>query len=252
MTVRAPTVVVAAGALDTPAVLLRSGIGGPAAGDYLRLHPATAVAGVYDAPQKAWWGPPQSGLSMAMVDLEDGYGYLIETSHASPGVSGAAFPWHGGEAHKEIMAASPATAAFVFLIRDHGHGRVTIDAAGNPVHLYDFDGPLDRRVFAHGLEEVVRLHRRAARSASRRSTGGSSRGSAAAASRSTTSRRACARRRSSRTTTRRSASTTWGRRAWARTRRRASRTAGASCTTRPACGSATRAASRPRRGRTRC
>ena len=32
-------VVVAAGALDTPALLLRSGIGGPAAGDYLRLHP---------------------------------------------------------------------------------------------------------------------------------------------------------------------------------------------------------------------
>ena len=28
-----------------PAVLLRSGIGGPAAGDYLRLHPATRDAG---------------------------------------------------------------------------------------------------------------------------------------------------------------------------------------------------------------
>ena len=108
--------------------------------------------------RRRWWGPPQSGLSMAMADLEDGYGYLIETSHASPGVSGAAFPWHGGEAHKEIMAASPVTAAFVLLIRDHGHGRVTIDAAGNPVHHYDFDDELDRRVFAHGLEELVRLH----------------------------------------------------------------------------------------------
>lgn len=158
VTVTAPTVVVAAGALDTPAVLLRSGIGGPAAGDHLRLHPATAIAGVYDTPQKSWWGPPQSGLSTAMADLEDGYGYLIETSHASPGVSGAAFPWHGGEAHKEIMAASPTTAAFVLLIRDRGHGRVTIDAAGHPVHRYDFDDPLDRRVFAHGLEELVRLH----------------------------------------------------------------------------------------------
>ncbi len=158
VTVSAPTVVVAAGALDTPAVLLRSGIGGPAAGDYLRLHPATAVAGVYNTPQKAWWGPPQTGLSMAFADVQDGYGYLIETSHASPGVSGAAFPWHGGEAHKEIMAASPVTAAFVLLIRDRGHGRVTIDAAGNPVHLYDFDDELDRRIFAQGLEELVRLH----------------------------------------------------------------------------------------------
>ena len=46
----------------------------------------------------------------------------------------------------------------MLLIRDHGHGRVTIDAAGNPVHTYDFDDPLDRRIFAHGLEELVRLH----------------------------------------------------------------------------------------------
>jgi choline dehydrogenase-like flavoprotein len=156
--VRAATVVAAAGALDTPALLLRSGIGGPAAGDHLRLHPATAVAGFYEQPQKGWWGPPQSGLSTACADLEDGYGYLIETSHGSPGVSAAAFPWHGGEAHKEIMASSPVTAAFVFLIRDRGHGRVTIDAAGNPVHTYPFDDELDQRLFRHGLEEMVRLH----------------------------------------------------------------------------------------------
>ena len=84
---RAPTVVLAAGALDTPALLLRSGIGGPAAGDYLRLHPATAVAGFYDAPQKGWWGAPQAGLSAEFADVEDGYGFLIETSHASPGVN---------------------------------------------------------------------------------------------------------------------------------------------------------------------
>src|SRR3954454_3449489 len=43
--VRAPHVVVACGALETPALLLRSQIGGPAVGDYLRLHPAVAVFG---------------------------------------------------------------------------------------------------------------------------------------------------------------------------------------------------------------
>ena len=156
--VRAPTVVVAAGALDTPAVLLRSGIGGPAVGDYLRLHPATAVVGFYDTPQKGWWGAPQTGLSMAFADVEDGYGYLIETSHSSPGVSGAALPWHGGEAHKQVMANGSITAAFVLLIRDRGHGRVSIDAAGNPVHDYPFDDELDQRIFRGGVEELVRLH----------------------------------------------------------------------------------------------
>jgi choline dehydrogenase-like flavoprotein len=156
--VRAPQVVVAAGALDTPALLLRSGIGGPAAGDYLRLHPATAVIGVYEEAQKAWWGAPQSALSMEYCDMSDGYGYLVETSHASPGVTGTSVPWESGAQHKADMARGPQSSAMVFLIRDRGHGRVTVDAAGNPVHTYPFDDGLDLAHFRHGLKTMARMH----------------------------------------------------------------------------------------------
>jgi choline dehydrogenase-like flavoprotein len=156
--VRAKTVVVAAGALDTPALLLRSGIGGPATGDYLRLHPATAVIGIYDETQKAWWGAPQTALSMEYNDLTDGYGYLVETSHASPGVTGTSIPWMTGEQHKADMARGPVSSAMVFLIRDRGHGRVTIDANGQPVHTYPFDDALDLAHFRHGLKTMARMH----------------------------------------------------------------------------------------------
>jgi len=155
--VRAQTVVLAAGALDTPGVLLRSGIGGPAAGDYLRLHPATAMPVLYDEPQKAWWGPPQAALSAQFAEVEDGYGFLIETSHASPSVTGSSVPWVTGQQHKEYMAQGPVTAAFVFLIRDRGHGRVTIDGAGNPVHSYDIADAVDVKNFRRGLAECARL-----------------------------------------------------------------------------------------------
>ncbi|HEY6761051.1 MAG TPA: FAD-dependent oxidoreductase [Baekduia sp.] len=158
VTVRAPVVVVAAGALDTPALLLRSDIGGPAVGDYLRLHPATAVIGVYDEPQRAWWGAPQSALSMEYANLQEGYGYLVETSHASPGVTGASVPWATGAQHKTDMSRSQLSSALVFLIRDRGHGRVTIDAAGNAVHLYPFDDGLDLANFRHGLRTMAVMH----------------------------------------------------------------------------------------------
>ena len=47
LTVRARRVVVACGSLESPALLLRSGIGGPAVGRHLHLHPTTAFMGFY-------------------------------------------------------------------------------------------------------------------------------------------------------------------------------------------------------------
>ena len=55
--IHAPSVVAAAGSLETPALLLRSGIGGPAVGAELRLHPASLVTGIYDEPQDPWYRP---------------------------------------------------------------------------------------------------------------------------------------------------------------------------------------------------
>jgi choline dehydrogenase-like flavoprotein len=158
LVVSAPTVVVAAGALDSPALLLRSGIGGPAVGRYLRLHPGTAVAGVYDEPQQSWWGPPQTGLSDQFADLEEGYGFLIECAPANPGLSAAVIPWASGQEVKNLLQLQPNASPFVILIRDRGHGTVTIDEAGSPVHQYHLEDPLDEGHFRRGLRELVLLH----------------------------------------------------------------------------------------------
>ena len=58
---RAATVVVAAGAVHTPLLLARSGLGrSPALGRNLTVHPATAVWGVFDEPVDMSRGVPQS------------------------------------------------------------------------------------------------------------------------------------------------------------------------------------------------
>ena len=54
--VRARAVVVAAGAIETPALLLRSGLANPNVGRGLRLHPATAVFGIFDEEIRPWEG----------------------------------------------------------------------------------------------------------------------------------------------------------------------------------------------------
>ena len=63
-----------------------------------------------------------------------------------------------GRRHKELMSATGRSAPFVLLVRDRGHGRVSIDRAGNAVHAYHLEDELDLRHFRQGLETLVRLH----------------------------------------------------------------------------------------------
>jgi choline dehydrogenase-like flavoprotein len=156
--VRARTVVVAGGALETPALLLRSGIGGPAAGRFLRLHPVVTVAGIYDEEQAPWWGPPLTTVVHEFADAADGYGFLIENPFFGPGMWAASFPWRGGRDHKLISAKLANTATFLGLVRDRGSGRVTIDAEGQGLVTYPLDDPLDRRHLQQALAAMVRIH----------------------------------------------------------------------------------------------
>jgi choline dehydrogenase-like flavoprotein len=158
VTVRAPRVVVACGSLESPALLLRSGIGGPAVGNYLRLHPAAAVFGSYPTEQNAFLGAPHAGLSHEFENVEDGYGFLIEGAQYTPGLTGSAVPWTSGAEHKDMMTTVPRGASFIILTRDRGHGRVTVDANGEAVPWYDVTDEMDQRHIRLGIEKLARLH----------------------------------------------------------------------------------------------
>jgi acyl-CoA reductase-like NAD-dependent aldehyde dehydrogenase/choline dehydrogenase-like flavoprotein len=156
--VRAPQVVVAAGAIESPALLMRSGIGGPAVGMHLRLHPTSVISGHYAEPQDPWLGAPQAALSHEFADLEDGYGFLIECPHHNTGVFAAASTWESGRQHKQEMLRFPNAISFINLTRDHGEGRVVIDAGGNAVPAYPLTDELDIRNIRRGLGEMIRMH----------------------------------------------------------------------------------------------
>jgi choline dehydrogenase-like flavoprotein len=156
--VNAPRVVVACGSLESPALLLRSGIGGPAVGHHLRLHPSSVVGAAYGTDQEAWWGPPQAGLCDEFADTGEGYGFLIETAQYAPGLIGSATPWISGQDHKQRMEDFRFTGTFISLTRDRGAGQVSVDANGEAVPMYSVTDPLDLENLKHGIEAQVRLH----------------------------------------------------------------------------------------------
>lgn len=156
--INAPTVVVAAGSLETPALLLRSGIGGPAVGHGLHLHPASLVAGIYDAPQEQWYGPAMAGVMDEFSEFNEGFGYLIEGVQHLPALFASVVPWLSGEQHKELNAKYRNRSDFLILLKDRGSGSVTIDDNGSAVHWYPFTDEVDRSNFRHAIATCIRMH----------------------------------------------------------------------------------------------
>lgn len=160
LTVRAPHVVLAAGALESPAVLLRSGIGGPAAGRHLRLHPAIAVLGGYGEALTPWWGAPQAGLIDEFAAADDGYGFLIESVQYATGLAAATIPWLDAQQHKQGLEDLRDGAVSVALTRDRGdaNGWVELDAAGMTRPFYALRDPADQAIARRAVEAQIRCH----------------------------------------------------------------------------------------------
>lgn len=158
VTVKAPTVVVAAGALETPAVLLRSGIGGPAAGRNLRLHPVCSLIGSYDDDQRAWRGAPHTRIVDEFAQSNGGYGFLIEGLQYGPGYLAGGLPWQSGHDHKVVISGLSRAATWIGLVRDVGGGRVTLDDKGDSLVTYPLDEPRDIATVQHAHQSLAKLH----------------------------------------------------------------------------------------------
>jgi long-chain-alcohol oxidase len=131
LVVRARAVVAAAGAIETPALLLRSGLGGQV-GRELHLHPGTAAMGLFDEPVRWWEGTLQARWSAELRRRLGPYAPVFETVPVHPGMAAAALPWRSSADHRALMERSANLSLVGVLCRDTGAGRVRVDHDGSP------------------------------------------------------------------------------------------------------------------------
>jgi choline dehydrogenase-like flavoprotein len=123
--IRSRAVVAAAGALATPALLQRSGMRSAAIGRYLRLHPATAVSGIFDESIRPWEGTLQVVYSDEYTDLDgEHFGPKIESAPLHPALLALVTPWREPNHYRRLMQALPNLSLTGILLRDRGSGRV--------------------------------------------------------------------------------------------------------------------------------
>ncbi|MGI4870601.1 MAG: GMC family oxidoreductase N-terminal domain-containing protein [Janthinobacterium lividum] len=158
ITVRAKRVVVAGGAIQTPALLLRSGLHHPHLGLHLHLHPTVVVAAKYHQPMHSWHGPSMSIVNDTFARLHGtNFGVKLETPPTHPGLMSMVLPWLSGQQHREIMADADHLGSFIVLTRDRDGGRVRTDKQGMPLISYELSA-FDRANMLEGVRGAADIH----------------------------------------------------------------------------------------------
>ncbi|HEU4385963.1 MAG TPA: GMC family oxidoreductase [Anaeromyxobacteraceae bacterium] len=175
ITVRPRVLVLSAGAVGTPELLLRNEMN-PNGRVGLRtfLHPVTASLALFRERIEGWRGAPQSVGSHAFAEPGPGkVGFFLEAAPLHPMLSAAAAPGIAGE-HQELMSRLPNANALIALAIDgflpeeaggtvslRSDGRVRIDYPIRPQvweALREGAKVLARIQLAAGAEAVYSLH----------------------------------------------------------------------------------------------
>jgi choline dehydrogenase-like flavoprotein len=166
--VHARAVVLAAGALRTPAILQRTGLDHRAIGRYLRVHPVPVMAGRFSEPIDMWRGTMQGARSMEFATAEPIAGargrtrhvYVIESAPGHPGLLALALPWEGTAAHESVMDGVRHISPLIAVTRDGGEGRLSLTRAGRVRIDYRLDDS-GVATLRHALVSMARLLRAA-------------------------------------------------------------------------------------------
>jgi choline dehydrogenase-like flavoprotein len=151
-TVRAGSVIVAGGALGTPELLLRSGLGGDEIGRNLHLHPAAWIGARYPEAVRGWDGVMQSYY----VDEWEEQRILLEATF-TPLPFGGAWLLGTGRKHQQAMLGFDHIGSIGVHLSDLSSGRVGLSSDGSLRASYKLT-PDDARRIQFGIARAAEIH----------------------------------------------------------------------------------------------
>src|SRR5262249_10203429 len=160
LAVRANAVVLAAGAIGSPALWLRSQLPNSyrLVGHNLHLHPQVAVGAVGSDAIAGWRGIPQSVIVDEFLDLDHGIdgGFLLMPFFPHPIAAAALLAGFGAD-HRRLMADYMRLVLAVVVLHDRTVGRVELDSSGRVSVVYQL-GDEDRNDLVDGMRRLADVH----------------------------------------------------------------------------------------------
>jgi choline dehydrogenase-like flavoprotein len=144
--------IVAGGALGTPELLLRSGLGGGQVGRNLHIHPACWVGARYEEEVRGWEGVMQSYY----VDEWEAERILLEATF-TPLPFGGAWLLGSGREHQEAILGFGRVGSIGVQLADESVGKVGITGDGSLRANYRLTGE-DTRRLTFGIARAAEVH----------------------------------------------------------------------------------------------
>jgi choline dehydrogenase-like flavoprotein len=145
--ITAEIVVLAAGCMQTPVILQRSGLGGRWVGRELQFHPGLAIMAMYEDRIAPWHGATQGYHSLQFLEQ----GIKLEVLWAPPEILATRLPGVGREYQANLLRYDRMAPFDVFTATDKSFGRVKAPMFGHePVITYDLH-PDDMATLMKGL-----------------------------------------------------------------------------------------------------
>ncbi len=156
LTVRARAVAAAAGAINTPALLIRSGLDNPNVGKNLMIHPVLLVWAQFEQEILPWTGVFGSTFCDEFLDMGGGYGVKYMHASAHPSDLGVFAPWRGAAEHSELMQSLRHTGGYGILQRARDPGEVVVGSDGLPAPVWSLSD-FDREIMRKGLDGITQI-----------------------------------------------------------------------------------------------
>jgi choline dehydrogenase-like flavoprotein len=144
--------IVAGGALGTPELLLRSGLGGDSVGRNLHIHPACWVGARYEEEVRGWEGVMQSYY----LDEWDSERVLLEATF-TPLAFGGAWLRGAGREHQEAMLDFGHIGSIGVHLSDRSSGRIGLGGNGDVRASYKLTDD-DARRLVFGVARAAEVH----------------------------------------------------------------------------------------------
>ncbi|KAI0114911.1 long-chain fatty alcohol dehydrogenase [Daldinia grandis] len=156
--IRAKKVIVACGTLNSPLLLMRSGLKNPHIGKHLYVHPVGQMNASFDEDIKGWEGGILTSVCTSFENLDGkGHGVKLEPTSMIPHMFLHGHPWRSALQWKLDLLRCRQMNSYIAIARDRDTGRVYPDPDdGRPIIEYS-PSAFDRKHILAGIVALAKL-----------------------------------------------------------------------------------------------